>query len=164
MGSGKSTVGKQLAAITSRKHVDLDDYIEEQEKDTIQQIIKLKGVIYFRKQERKHLEAVLKESKSIVLSLGGGTPCYYNNMDLIHKSGDVFSIYLRAAVPFLTERLFDKKEHRPLIAAINEKPELAEFIGKHLLERSAFYNMAQQQVNIQDKTPQDIAAEILSLR
>ena len=163
MGSGKSTVGQVLASLTSLPFVDLDLYIEEQEGMSISKIIDQKGVIYFRKQEFKHLESVLKRKESIVLSLGGGTPCYHNNMALINEKEQSVSVYLRANVPFLTERLFPEKSHRPLIAGTENKDDLAEFIGKHLLERSAFYSQADRAVDIENKTPQAIALEILDL-
>ncbi|WP_231717780.1 shikimate kinase [Nonlabens sp. YIK11] len=163
MGSGKSTVGQVLASLTSLPFIDLDDYIEAQESMSISQIIAQKGIIYFRKQELLYLKSVLKRRESIVLSLGGGTPCYYNNMELINEKPESRSIYLRANVPFLTQRLFEERQTRPLIAGIDNRDELAEFIGKHLLERSAFYNQAHNVVEIENKTPQAIALEILDL-
>ncbi len=163
MGSGKSTVGQSLAQNTGLQHIDLDFFIEEQENLSVPQIIEKKGIIYFRKAEKKHLETLLQRPEAMILSLGGGTPCYYNNMELIKHTSDVYSIYLRANVPFLTNRLFSIKEGRPLIASITNKEELAEFIGKHLLERSAFYDMANHTIDIQEKTVAQIAQEITNL-
>ncbi|WP_194850763.1 shikimate kinase [Nonlabens antarcticus] len=163
MGSGKTTVGQELASVLSYVHIDLDDYIESSENSTIAEIIDQKGIIYFRKQEMTHLEMLLKRSEKTVLSLGGGTPCYYDNMNLVNKCSNAASIYLRANVPFLTDRLFIEKEHRPLIRSIDDKEELAEFIGKHLLERSIFYDMADFTVSIEGKTPQQLAQEIRTL-
>ncbi len=164
MGCGKSTVGQALAKSLQLDHMDLDYYIEQQERASITQLIAEKGIIYFRKVEKKHLETLLKLPNSYVLSLGGGTPCYYNNMDAILKTAQSRSIYLRANVPFLTERLYTKKSKRPLIAAIESKEELAEFIGKHLLERSSFYDQADAVIDIQGKTVAQLVKEINELR
>lgn len=163
MGSGKSTVGQELAVALSLRFVDLDNFIESQENASVSKIIEDKGIIYFRKIEQEHLKVVLHEANGMVISLGGGTPCYYNTMEMLHKIPNMKSFYLRATVPFLTQRLFKEKDHRPLIASQNTTGDLAEFIGKHLLERSAFYSQAHYSINIQDKTPQEIAQEIAVL-
>lgn len=163
MGSGKTTVGQVLADLLAYDHLDLDDYIESQENSTISEIIKKKGIIYFRKQEKIWLEQILSSSTNIVLSLGGGTPCYYDNMQSIVNHPETTSIYLRANVPFLTDRLFPEKSHRPLIAQNQSQEELAEFIGKHLLERSIYYDQAALTISIQDKSPEQIAQEIMEL-
>ena len=86
MGSGKSTVGQELAVALSLRFVDLDNFIESQENASISKIIEDKGIIYFRKIEQEHLKVVLHEANSMVISLGGGTPCYYDNMEMILKS------------------------------------------------------------------------------
>jgi shikimate kinase len=109
------------------------------------------------------LEELLASSKQTVISLGGGTPCYYDNMKSVHETPACTSIYLRANVPFLTDRLFPEKNHRPLIASTTSKEDLAEFIGKHLLERAAFYEMADFTVDIKGKSPEQIADEISRL-
>lgn len=163
MGSGKTTVGQQLASSLSWVHVDLDDYIESNENWSISKIMNEKGAIYFRKQEKKYLEALLASSKQTVISLGGGTPCYHDNMKSIQEAPSCTSIYLRANVPFLTDRLFPEKNHRPLIASTTSKEDLASFIGKHLLERAAFYEMADFTVDIKGKSPEHIADEITRL-
>ncbi|AZQ44889.1 shikimate kinase [Nonlabens ponticola] len=163
MGSGKSTVGKELAVLLEREFIDLDDYLEEREKASISQVIQEKGAIYFRKREHDCLKEVLEGDEKIVLALGGGTPCYYNNMKLISQSNEAISFYLRAAVPFLTNRLFDERAHRPLISRFEQQDDLAEFIGKHLLERSGFYNEATHNLSIENKTVNQIVAEIEDL-
>jgi shikimate kinase len=163
MGSGKSTVGQHLAAILHSNFTDLDDYLETQEGSTITKIMEEKGAIYFRKKERFYMQQVLKDNKNKILALGGGTPCYYNNMESINNINDSTSIYLRGTVPFLTQRLFEEREHRPLIASIDDKNELAEFIGKHLLERSIYYNQAHITVSIENKPVAQIVEEITNL-
>ncbi|MDR2121942.1 MAG: shikimate kinase, partial [Flavobacteriaceae bacterium] len=102
MGSGKTTVGKRLSENLNLNFVDLDDYIVSNEKRSIKDIFSEKGEIYFRKIENSCLDTVLN-TDNIVLSPGGGTPVYYNNMELINSKS--ISFYLKMSPAELTERL-----------------------------------------------------------
>src|SRR5210317_2178268 len=82
MASGKTAIGQELARIKDLNFMDLDAYIESREEMTIPQIFESKGEIYFRKIEGEYLSYVLENSDNLVLSHGGGTPCYGNNMKL----------------------------------------------------------------------------------
>ena len=157
MASGKSTVLKELAKSFEIDEIDLDDHIADKEGDTIINIFKNKGEIYFRKQENKYLEELLNSSNDFVLALGGGTPCYANNMDLISSLSS--SIYLKASLKTLFNRLQNEKESRPLIADLNNE-KLQEYIAKHLFERGVFYKQALYQISIDDKSIDDIVKEI----
>jgi len=159
MASGKSTIGKRLASRNYVPFIDLDSYIEEQENKTISEIFKDEGEIYFRLQEHKYLKELLKNEEDFVLSLGGGTPCYAGNMDLIKTSKDAKSIYLKANIITLTDRLVNQKEKRPLVANLSEE-EMKEFIAKHLFERSYFYEQADYTVRIDDKDIKETVTEI----
>ena len=140
MGSGKSTVGRQLAEKLSLPFLDLDNYIEEKTAKTIPDIFKEKGEIYFRLKEHEALKELLGDPEDAVIALGGGTPCYSNNMELIlSHTQNVF--YLRLGIAALAKRLQSEKEQRPLITHLPDL-ELPEFIGKHLFERAPFYNKA----------------------
>lgn len=157
MGSGKSHVSKILSEKLNFKLIDLDKEISKRNKMTISEIFDKKGEIYFRKLERETLEEILASEKNVILSLGGGTPVYYNNMEIINHNSK--SVFLRASVATLAERLSKQKEKRPLIANIADE-NLAEFIAKHLFERNDFYNKAQISVITDNRTPDDIASEI----
>lgn len=161
MASGKSTLGKILANTLNYTFIDLDDFIEENEKKTIKEIFKSKGEIYFRAMETASLKNILSEKDNLILSLGGGTPCYSNNMDAILNSNNVTSIYLKASIPTLIGRLKGEKAKRPLIAHIETDDLLAEFIGKHLFERSQFYNKAQITIATDNKTEKKIIEELI---
>ena len=140
MGSGKSSVGKQLADDLKVPFIDLDDYIEDQLNMSIPEIFGKKGEIFFRKQEHVLLKEILESKEGAVIALGGGTPVYSRNMDLIlDHTEQVF--YLKVSIPVLAARLEKEKDHRPLIRHLEDE-ELAEFIGKHLFERNPFYNQA----------------------
>lgn len=161
MGSGKSTIGKQLSKTLSCKFIDLDVYIEEKENCSISEIFKNKGEIYFRKIENKYLKEVVNETTPSIIALGGGTPCYGNNMEIIKSSKFAKSIYLRVSIPFLVERLFVEKAKRPLITHIETKKELTEFIGKHLFERTAYYSECDITIGTDLLSEKEITARIL---
>ncbi|QXP79399.1 MULTISPECIES: shikimate kinase [Winogradskyella] len=160
MGSGKSTLGKELARSLSYSFLDLDDYIAEKETASISEIFKSKGEIYFRKKETEYLIEVINSSENIVLALGGGTPCYSNNMPLLINNTNVKSFYLKLSIPLLVDRLFTEKEKRPLISHLTSKEDLTEFIGKHLFERSQYYSQSQYMINTDRKTQLEILDEL----
>lgn len=159
MGSGKSTIARIVADQLGIEALDMDDYISEKEKNSIVDIFKTKGEIYFRLKENEYLKALIQSDESFVLALGGGTPCYANNMDLIIKNAK--SVYLKGNVHTLFERLRKEKESRPLIAERNDE-KLMEFIAKHLFERTPFYEQADQIISIDHKSVDQIVAEINS--
>ncbi len=160
MASGKSTISKSLGTILGIKALDLDDYIVEKENNSIKNIFKSKGEIYFRKQESYYLSELLLSNENFVLALGGGTPCYSNNMDLIKSQPNSF--YLKANLNTLFERLRNDKENRPLVSELNDE-KLKEFIAKHLFERSPYYDQAAHRINIDQKSVENILDEIQSL-
>lgn len=159
MGSGKSHVSKILSKRINFKLIDLDHAISERHQLSIPEIFGKKGEIYFRKQEKEILEELLEKEKSAIISLGGGTPVYYNNITTINENS--VSIFLRASVKTLSERLIKEKNERPLISRIPEE-ELPEFIAKHLFERNPFYNQAQIIIDTDSKNAEEIADEIIS--
>ncbi len=160
MGSGKSHISKVLSSNLNLKLIDLDKEIIAQENMTIAEIFDKKGEIYFRKRERALLHEFLNSERNCILSVGGGTPAYYDNIQIINNKST--SVYLRTSVKNLTERLLKHKLKRPMIAKIDDA-DLPEFIAKHLFERQPFYGLAQHTVITDDKTPEQIAAEIAAL-
>lgn len=161
MASGKSSIGRLLAEKMNYKFQDLDDVIEEVEGLKISSIFESKGEIYFRKIESEQLIQTLKSSSNLVLSLGGGTPCYGTNLSTIIKHPETESFYLKASIPTLIDRLKNEKQKRPLIAHIESKEELTEFIGKHLFERNQCYDQANHTIKTDDLTKEEIVEKIL---
>ncbi|MHA7842772.1 MAG: shikimate kinase [Winogradskyella sp.] len=161
MGSGKSTIGKNLATILNSNFLDLDDYISRKENTSIPNLFKNKGEIYFRKKEAFYLNEILNSKENIVLALGGGTPCYGNNLDLLINNAMVKLFYLKLSLSILVERLYNEKENRPLISHLKTKEELTEFVGKHLFERTHYYNQAPSIIVADNKSKKDIIEDIL---
>ncbi|MGB2225803.1 MAG: shikimate kinase [Polaribacter sp.] len=159
MASGKSTIGKILAKELNLSFIDLDHYISDREQMSIPEIFTQKGEIYFRKIETKYLLEVLKKEQEFILSLGGGTPCYGNNMEIILNS-DAASVYLKASIPTITERIRTGKRKRPLVAHLSNE-ELPEFIGKHLFERQFYYLQSNHSITVDGKQKYEIVDDLL---
>jgi shikimate kinase len=160
MGSGKSVVGQLLAKELGYSFIDLDDQIAQIEEKSVPEIFSTNGELYFRKRETEVLKDVIEEPASLVISLGGGTPCYGNNLELIKNVGEAKTVYLKASVDFLTNRLFQEKETRPVISHLKTYEVLEDFIRKHLFERSYYYNQADIIINVENKTPDSIIEEL----
>ena len=161
MGSGKTTIAQKLAQQINLPFIDLDQYIEEKENISIKKLFEDNKEIQFRKLEHQYLKQLINNSDSFVVSLGGGTPCYANN-HLLLLGDSITSVYLRASITTLTERLKNQKDSRPLVA--NQADEnLSEFIAKHLFERSYFYNHASHTIIVDAKPIETIVKEIAAL-
>ena len=161
MASGKSSVGKLLSIKLSMKFLDLDDYIINKEGMSIAEIFEKKGEVYFRVIENKYLKEVLNTKDQFILALGGGTPCYANNMEEINK-GDTVSIYLQGKTKTMIDRLIKKKSKRPLIASLADD-KIPEFVAKHLFERRMYYELAKITVEIDAKSKKEVAKELKKL-
>lgn len=156
MGAGKSSVGQPLARLLDWDFIDLDQEIERVSGLSPADWISQKGELAFRKKEREVLENLLNQEQ-LVVATGGGTPCYFDNMQRMMASG--LCIYLEANPKFLSDRLLSAKTQRPLIAHLSAE-ELPEFIAKHLFERRAFYLKAQMKFNAASANPAQWLAEI----
>lgn len=160
MGSGKSLIGKELAAEIGYDFIDLDAQIELIEDMGVHKIFEQRGELYFRRLETNILGDVIEAPGKFVVSLGGGTPCYGNNFDLIDSQLDSKIIYLKASVDSLTERLFNEKDKRPMISHLESREQLDEFVRKHLFERSHYYNQASLIVKVDKLSPKEIIEKI----
>lgn len=160
MASGKSAVGKLLAKDLKMQFIDLDSFIEEKENLTISELFNTKGEIYFRKKEGEYLQELLNLNENYIISLGGGTPCYGDNMEIIEKNSKSF--YLNASINTIFNRLLGETSKRPLVATLGEE-NLKEFIAKHLFERNPFYDRANFTISVNDKSVQQITSEIKAL-
>jgi len=157
MGVGKSTFGRSLAQALGYKFIDLDAEIVKQEGKSISEIFIEKGEDYFRAIEHDLLKTTL-EKRKLVVSLGGGTPCYFNNMELIKKFG--FSVYLQAEINFLFSRLRSKTTKRPVLGGVKEG-DLKDFLQKMLNERESFYKLADTCLDVPGKSPKALITQAI---
>ena len=160
MGCGKSTLGPLISNQNSLPFIDLDQYIERNEKSTITSIFENRGEIYFRKKERLYLEHFFLNQSSFIISLGGGTPCYFDNIDYINLKDETISVFLKSSPKELANRLYDKKNNRPLISHIQSKEQLEEYIAKHLFERLPYYEKAKKTIITDNKSIKSLVEEI----
>ena len=142
MGAGKSYWAKKMSKWIKSAGYDLDALIEMNEEKTIAEIFAEDGEEYFRKTETKLLKW-FKEKKKYVLATGGGAPCFNENIHWMKKEGIV--IWLDESVEVLVQRLITEKEHRPLIAKLNEQ-QIAAFLEEQLVNRFSFYQQANYRV------------------
>ena len=162
MGSGKSTIGAALAKQLNLPFEDLDDHIASTYKGSVPDLFAKKGAKWFRKVEHEMLLAALKNPSARILSLGGGTPCYFDNMTHINNATPhVF--YLQATPASLAARLFPFRKNRPLIAHSASENELKEFVAKHVFERQLFYNEASHRISVDNKSVQEVVDVIANL-
>ena len=144
MGAGKTTVGKALAEDLGLTFYDLDWYIENRMRKTIKQIFDESGEEGFRKIEHNMLHEVA-EFENVIISCGGGTPCFFDNMDYMNEQGE--TLYLKASPEVLYGHLRMGKSVRPLL--LNKTPVVVKvFIQEQLQKREPFYNKAKHILDV----------------
>lgn len=158
MGSGKSRVGQELAQSLGLPFADLDAYIEQELGMSIPEVFRTRGEVFFRKKEHELLKGLLKSHSPGVLSLGGGTPAYAGNMDLVCRATPN-TFYLQHSIPSLVGRLAHERASRPMIAHLADE-ELPEFIGKHLFDRVPYYARATHILPCDGKAPGELVEAI----
>lgn len=159
-GSGKTTIGKELSKLLNSNLIDLDEYIAKKEKLAIPIIFKTKGEDYFRKAESASLKELLAKNHNAVVSVGGGTPCFGQNMKIMSEGGK--SIYLKATPATLCQRLEEDKNIRPLFAKFKGE-KLKEKIESMLEHRERHYLKANFSLDTEGKTAIEVAKEIAAL-
>lgn len=135
MGAGKSTMGKWLAKVMDLEFIDLDNFIEARQHKTIKEIFAEIGEEGFRKLERRSLEEV-SAFENVIISLGGGTPCFFDNMEVVNQAGT--SVYLKPTEEVLLKRLIKGKHKRPLLADKSDD-EILQVIREQLAWREPYY-------------------------
>ena len=144
MGVGKTSVGKVLARKLGMQFYDLDWYIEERFRKKICDIFAEKGEDGFRLIERNMLHEAA-EFENIVLSLGGGTPCFFDNMDYLNKRG--ITLFLDASPQTIVQHLKISHTVRPLLRD-KKGEELLNHISTHIAQRMPYYSKAQYTINV----------------
>ena len=153
MGSGKSSIGKKLASKLGMNFIDLDEHIEQEYGRSIEEIFSNEGEDRFRELEHLYLKNLVPKD-NLIISTGGGTPCFYNNIELINNNG--VSVYLKMSVDALAHRLLNAKKKRPLIQDMSEV-DLKFFIENNLSRREPFYLQAHYKVKAKDIDVEELA-------
>ncbi len=138
MGCGKTRLGRHLAPAMDIQQIDLDHFIEESKFLTVPQIFEKYGEEGFRKIESEKLKEI-SSFENVLISTGGGAPCFFDNMDVMNASG--VTVFLNVKPKKLAKRLLNSKNERPLIKGM-EKEELINFIKMKLKDRKPFYKKA----------------------
>lgn len=155
MGCGKTTFGKKLANYLKIDFIDLDHEIERNTNSSITELFNSIGELEFRKLETKFISDLLYVKKNIVISLGGGTVCFNDNIKLIKDNTTL--IYLKMSNQALFSRLINSKTNRPMIKNLNDT-ELLKFIENKMSERELYYKQAHHTVNALNIKINDVAS------
>jgi len=137
MGSGKSSLGRELAHILEYSFIDLDNAIEKKSGKKISIIFSEEGEAAFREIEHECLIETFSHENTVIAT-GGGTPCFYNNIELINSNG--ISVYIKYNAGILSSRLFSVSGNRPLLKQFADKQDLKVYIDNLLKEREKFYH------------------------
>lgn len=157
MGVGKTTIGKQIAALNKVVFIDTDSQIEKETSKSIKEIFETDGEIAFRKLETDTIRSI---NRKAIIACGGGLPAHNNNIEYLKQKGTV--IYLKASTETLIKRLEKNKNKRPLISNLTNEKRL-EFIRKILKEREKTYKQADYTIETDNKTVKEVLREINSL-
>lgn len=143
MGSGKTTIGKILAEHLNLDFIDLDSYIENKYNLSVHEIFDKYGEDEFRLIEWSNLNTVSKLN-DVIISTGGGTPCFFNNIDFMNVNG--ITIFFDEDIDVIYNRLLNDKSNRPLISNLSN-PDLYNYISDKLNDRKKYYNKSKLKIN-----------------
>ena len=139
MGSGKTHWGRYLSQKLGIPFFDLDEQVVEHAGKPIPEIFATEGEELFRLQEKDVLHLITESHESFVMACGGGSPCYFNNIEYVQQSGT--TVWINTAPEILFQRLVKEKEKRPLIKELSDE-QLRSFIGKKYADRRIYYEQA----------------------
>ena len=159
MGSGKTTIGRNISKDLNLSFLDTDKEIEERNCLSINDIFNKKGEAFFRQEEQKIVNKIINLENTIIAT-GGGLPCFNNNIDLLNKYG--CTIYLKCDKKLLYNRLLADKKNRPLIKDFNHK-ELQEYINNLLTKREKHYKKSKHTIICKDLDTNKLLRQINSL-
>ena len=142
MASGKTTLGRALAAATGRRFIDLDEYIEASAGKTISQIFAEDGESHFRETESRSLVELIDnpDRSNLIIACGGGTPCFGDNMSMMNGAG--LTVWLTAPIEVIVRRLVAERSARPLVSKLSDGGELENYVAENLQRRAPHYGKA----------------------
>jgi shikimate kinase len=158
MGSGKTHWARQLSTKLGLPFYDLDTIIVEKEHLSVTDIFGEKGEEYFRFLEKETLEDIADREESFIMSCGGGTPCFFNNIEFMKKNGKV--VWLNTSIDELKQRLLKERNSRPLISDISDE-DLRRYIIRKLSERRMYYQQADVTVSEESVTLDELIRLLL---
>lgn len=139
MGAGKSHWGRLLSEKLSIPFFDLDEQVAEHAGRSIAEIFAAEGEEHFRMQEKEIMHIITESHESFVMACGGGSPCYFNNLDYMHREG--ITVWINTPLEILFQRLVKEKDKRPLIKELSDE-QLRGFISKKFADRKMYYEQA----------------------
>ena len=157
MGCGKTHYGKELSLKLRVPFFDLDEKIEEQEGKKINAIFENEGEEYFRLLEKDVLHMLTESHETFVMACGGGTPCFYNNIDFMNRRGT--TVWINCSIDCLHERLLKVKGERPLIKNLTDE-HLRSYIIKKFGDRKIYYQQANVILNEDDLTVEKLVDHV----
>lgn len=157
MGSGKTYWGRQLSFKLGLPFFDLDEQIEANEGKTVNELFDIHGEEQFRLLEKDTLHIITESHESFIMSAGGGTPCYFNNIEFMNSRGT--TVWINTPIEIITERLIKEKEQRPLIKDF-EADQLKSYILKKFADRKIYYEMAKIIIDEEGKSVEKIIEKI----
>lgn len=161
MGSGKTTIGKNVAEKLNWKFVDMDEIIEKKYEMPVSEIFRFFGENEFRGTEQEVLQELSKSTENCIISTGGGSPCFFDNIEVMKNTGK--TVYLNFTAEELSERLYATNlKKRPILANL-QRSDLLDFINENLKRRELFYNQAQIEIKGKDEEIEDKLVEICNL-
>jgi shikimate kinase len=146
MGSGKTHWGRQLSDKLGIRFFDLDEQVSEQAGKPIPEIFEQDGEELFRQLEKEVLHIISESHDSFVMACGGGSPCYFNNIEYMNQAGT--TVWINTPLETLFERLVKEKDNRPLIRNLSDE-QLKGFIAKKFADRRIYYEQARLKVDEQ---------------
>lgn len=146
MGSGKTHWGRLLSQKLSLPFFDLDEQVTGHAGKSIAEIFDMDGEEHFRLMEKEVLHIITESHESFVMACGGGSPCYFNNIEYMNNAGT--TVWINTPLETLHDRLVKEKEHRPMIRELSDE-QLRNFIGKKFSQRRIYYEQAD--VSVEDE-------------
>jgi shikimate kinase len=151
-GTGKSSIGKNVAKMLGYNFIDLDKQIEIKAKISVTEIWEKFGEDYFRKLESETLKEQATFTNCIV-ACGGGTPCFFDNMSWMNANG--FTLFLELKLELLAKRIFESKESRPMFLGKDTTEQVENTLNEVYSNRIVFYQMAQTSLLLNGTFPHD---------
>ncbi|HLG40872.1 MAG TPA: shikimate kinase [Chitinophagaceae bacterium] len=144
MGSGKTYWGRQLSDKLSIPFFDMDEQVVRSEGKSINEIFEIYGEEYFRLKEKGILTSITEANRTFVMACGGGSPCYFNNIDYMNQAGT--TVWLNTPMNVLFQRLLKEKDKRPLLKGLTDD-QMKSFIIKKFADRKIYYEQAEVMID-----------------